>query len=190
MAIILSLMITTLLGSIILMAKWPYLPSDPRTVSGEMYYLLNSSFYEPDPDPRTTTSSASKSASNSNSESQGSPSLPSPQNEPTGLNTAAISKKLTGLGQLPEQERNKQIIDLNYNGELLPSNLNPKRDFPSTSDSASKQPQNYTTKLPTMGIYIEPAPGSEATPSQPSSRTSPQGSKRPAPGSLNTQQAG
>ncbi|KAM7223351.1 hypothetical protein V8F06_001228 [Rhypophila decipiens] len=43
---ILSLMIVTLLGSILLMGNWPYLPSDPRTIAGMMYYLLNPSFYD------------------------------------------------------------------------------------------------------------------------------------------------
>lgn len=155
---ILSLMITTLLLSIIIMGKWPYLPSDPRTIAGGMYYLLNSSFYEPDQD------------SSSQSDPQSSQSIPTPQNESSRFNAAARSKDFTGLGHLPQQERDKRITDLNYRytyGELLPTNSDPKSNSPSTSEGGATQPQKATAKLPKMGIYIEPAPECSDAPSTP-----------------------
>ena len=163
---ILSLMISTLLGSILLMRKWPHLPSDPRTIAGKMHYLLNSSFYELD--SNTNSGSSSASSAESESDPQSSQSLPTAQNEPSRFNAAEISKNFTGLGHLPQQERDKRIMDLNYRyayGELLPTNSGSKSDSPSTSGGGATPPQKDITKLPTMGIYIEPAPECSDTPS-------------------------
>ncbi|KAK4219538.1 hypothetical protein QBC37DRAFT_457025 [Rhypophila decipiens] len=152
---ILSLMIVTLLGSILLMGNWPYLPSDPRTIAGMMYYLLNSSFYD--------------SYSSSNVQSSKSKPDDSTPADPPGHHdqispakpTTTPGKVFAGLGHLKQAERDKQITDLNYRyayGELLPT-----RETHPTTQNAQSLPnpstlsrRKKTSKTPrTMGIYIE-----------------------------------
>ncbi|KAM7188302.1 hypothetical protein V8F33_010739 [Rhypophila sp. PSN 637] len=147
---VLSLMIVTLLGSVLLIGNWPYLPSDPRTIAGMMYYLLNSSFYDPDP---SSNGADSPSPSTAEQPDRTSPAKP----------TSTPRKVFAGLGHLNQVKRDKQITGLNYRyayGELLPT-----RETHPTTQNAQSLPKpstlsrrKKTSKTQrTMGIYIEHA---------------------------------
>lgn len=153
---ILSLMIATLLGSILLIGKWPHLPSDPRTISGVMYYLLNSSFY----DSGFANDTQSRAELGRNRHESPSTTATDGPHQSTHLLSSTIPGAFAGLGDLTRSERDKRIIDLNYRysyGEVLPTSARPKiQGGQSTSDSDTvPTPKNSTNTPREMGIYIE-----------------------------------
>ncbi|KAM7183805.1 hypothetical protein V8F20_012483 [Naviculisporaceae sp. PSN 640] len=154
--VILSLMIATLLGLILLMGKLPYLPSDPRTISGMMYYLLDSSFYGPDSEvqPKPEHEPSAHKDSGAATAADG-------PHEVYPVSNSSVPRIFSGLGHLPKAERDRQIIDLDYRyayGEELPDNTCPKTagsQSPSDQDTVPAPTSSTNTTPRRMKIYVE-----------------------------------